>query len=118
MKKTNRSNLIVGELDFGFSDLYRHFVKKGTGKIIQANAWKPHVTIFDGKSKIDLTNHDFWKKHDGKRVTIKYNLEVTKHWKFWVLPVECEFFKEIRAELGLKRDFPFHITIGRDHDDK
>lgn len=114
LKKQNRSNMIVGELDFGFSDFYRHLVKKGTGKIIQNNAWKPHVTIYDGKSRVNHQTSELWKKYDGKRVKIRYSVDIQKHWKFWVLPVECEFFKELRAELGLKNDYPFHITIGRD----
>jgi hypothetical protein len=114
LRKNNRSNLIVGELDFGFSEFYQHLIKKGTGKIIQGNAWKPHVTIFDGKKSLSEEAKKLWKKHHGKTVKIRYSVDVEKHWKFWVIPVECEFFKQIREELGLKGSFPFHITVGRD----
>jgi 2'-5' RNA ligase len=108
--------MIVGELDFGFSNFYQYLVKKGTGKIIQGNAWRPHVTIFDGRSKLSDEAMKLWKKYDGKVIKIKYNVDITKHWKFWVMAVECDFFALIRKELGLKSDnYPFHITIGRDY---
>jgi hypothetical protein len=114
LRKNNRSNMIVGELDFGFSEYYQHLIKKGTGKIIQGNAWRPHVTIFDGRANLSQSAMQLWKKYHGKIVRIKYSVDVTKHWKFWLLPVQCEFFNVIRSELGLKSDYPFHITVGRD----
>ena len=107
--------MIVAELDFGFSEYYQYLIKRGTGKLIQGNAWKPHITIFDGKIKLPSKTNALWKKYHGKSITIKYSVEIEKHWKFWVLPVvDSDFLQEIRDELGLIAKHPFHITIGRD----
>jgi hypothetical protein len=72
-----------------------------------------HVTIVSGKEKIpDLTA---WKKHEGEKVEITYDIEtLRKDWSFWNFRVDVPRARELRTELGMKPDYHFHLTAGRD----
>lgn len=99
-----------------FGAYYRwHLRNHGVG-MLQATAWKPHVTILDGRQEVKPEFQNLWKKYSGEIVTFEYDIELEKIWKFWVLPVRCDFFKEIRKELGFKNDYPFHITVAREYE--
>lgn len=99
-----------------FSAYYRWILRmRGVG-MIAAPAWKPHVTILDGRHVVDGTYMHAWKKHDGEIVEFEYGVDIYKQWKFWALPVRCPKFDEIRKELGFTDPYPYHITVGREYD--
>lgn len=99
-----------------FSAYYRwHLRCRGIG-LLQQPAWKPHVTVLDGRKAIDEKYHHLWKKYDGLIVSFEYGVEVEKIWKFWVLPARSDFFDTIRKELGFTEAHPYHITIGREYE--
>ena len=99
-----------------FSAYYRWILRmRGIG-MIQQPAWKPHVTILDGTVPVKNEYLHAWKKYDGQIVDFVYGVDMYKTWKFWVLPVKCEFFDTIRKELGFFKPYPYHITIGREYE--
>jgi len=100
-----------------FSDYYRWILRmRGIG-MIQMPAWKPHVTILDGRYPVADSYLPAWKKHDGELIQFEYCVEeLYKQWKFWVLPVRCVYFDEIRKELGFYKTYPYHITVGREYE--
>lgn len=99
-----------------FSAYYRWILRmRGIG-MIQQPAWKPHVTVLDGRKPVAEEYRHLWKKYDDLIVPFEYGVEIEKVWKFWVLPVRCDFFDTIRTELGFKGTYPYHITVGREYE--
>lgn len=113
IRKVRPGSLIVADLDFGIGEYYRWWVKKRFGLQLQHTAWKPHVTILDGKQPLNPKQMDKWKLHEGVLVDIDYSVDIEQHWKFWVLPVRSKQIQDIRKELGLPQKDNLHITIGR-----
>ena len=70
--------------------------------------------MLDGRQEVAENKQEFWGKYHDAEITFEYSVEIEHHWKFWVLPVRCSFLNDIREELGLNREYNFHITIGRD----
>jgi hypothetical protein len=74
--------------------------------------WGKHVTVVRG----DELGHESaaWKKHAGRKVDIMYLPEAKFTHGFWSLPVmKTDELRELRTELGLTREYNFHITIAR-----
>lgn len=115
-KKMHKTKTLILKLkNDNLTEYYKwHLQKKyGTWFDLQKPMWGYHVTIVSGNEKIvEETN---WKKYQNKKLSIKYSINLEKHWKFWVLPVYSDNFKKIRAELGLNPDYKFHLTIGREY---
>ena len=99
-----------------FSAYYRWLLRRRGIGMIQQPAWKPHVTILDGRREVPEEFRRLWKKYDGQVVSFEYGVDIQKVWKFWVLPVRCALFEKIREELGFNPDYPFHITVGREYE--
>lgn len=114
LRKVRPGSLIVADLDFGTAAYYRWWIKKRFGLELQPTAFMPHITILDGKVKLDDNKFKtLWKKYQNKLIDFEYSVEVEQHWKFWVLPVRGKTLEGIRAEFGLNPNYKFHITIGR-----
>jgi len=113
LRKERPGSLIVADLDFGIGEYYRWWVLKRFGLMLQPTAWKPHVTVLDGRKGLSPEAMKLWKKHQNKIIDLEYSVEVEQHWKFWVLPVRSKALNDIRSELGLESSKNFHITIGR-----
>lgn len=111
---------VIAQVDSGIVFYYNYLVRKNVLNPLGVDfapklhypMWGAHVTVLDGRSHV--RNRKDWKKYDGENIDIYYSPHVEKRWKFWVLPVKCELFSEIRRELGLNSDYNFHITIGRE----
>lgn len=101
------------EADFGLAAFYRWLVFRRFGLRLQPTAWKPHVTVLDGRKKVEPHFQKFWKKYEKQKVEFEYSVEVEQHWKFWVLPVRSEQLLDMREELGFSRNYPLHLTFGR-----
>lgn len=115
LKKTHKQRTLIIQPRYDDMDLYyQWFLKKRYGLMLQRPVWRTHVTIVKGDER--FTNAEAWKKHEGRFIEFEYSPELEKRWQFWVLPVRGAKLKDMRAELGLKSDFPFHITIGRLYD--
>lgn len=115
LKKKHKARSVIIQPKFDDIDLYyQWFLKKRYGLRLQRPVWRPHVTIVKGNEKIK--NELSWKKHDQVIIEYEYSPAIEKNFQFWTLPVRCDQMKELRRDLGLKPDFPFHITIGRLYD--
>jgi hypothetical protein len=65
--------------------------------------------------KDEKTFEQLKKSLNGKIISVPYNVVVRKQWQFWVLEVKpTKEMIDIRRQLGLKENYPFHITVGRD----
>lgn len=104
---------LVAEVDHGFSLYYCWWVKRQWGLNLQLPVWKPHITVLNGKQPVLPEYHKLWKKHERRKIVFEYSVEFEQHWKFFVLPVKCEVFNDIRAELGLPAWNHYHVTFGR-----
>lgn len=109
------------ETPSGISDYYRHMLVRSVINpfrqegVDMTKVHPPmigaHITVINGRHTIPPSN-TFWKKYDGKIIEYEYSIELEQVWKFFVLPVRCEFLERVREELGLP-PHPFHITVGR-----
>lgn len=115
LKKTRKEEewWLICEVDYGLAAFYRHLVFKRHGLQLQPTAWKPHITVLDGRKPVKPEFRKFWKKYDKQKIDFEYSVDIEQHWKFWVLPVRSKKLEEIRKELGFFNDYPLHITFGR-----
>lgn len=121
LKKTHRSfdTGIILKVDNGISHYYSWLIKRRHGISLQLPAWGTHVTLVSDRDKvknIDLFNA-LKDRFNNSFLKLTYDVQIEKHWKFWVLPVKAsDELLEIRQSLGLRLDYPLHITIGREHE--
>lgn len=115
MRKVRPGSFLIAEVDNSIAEYYRWWVKKRFGLILQNTAWKPHITVLDGRQRLSQEQMKLWKKYQGQIITFEYSVDIEQQWKFWCLPVKSIALDNIREEFGLesRKPFPFHITIGR-----
>ena len=93
--------------------------------ILKPQSWPAHISVVRGEMP-DQSKQHLWKKYDGELVKFKYdhvgkfkinpfNKGNAPGYAFFV-EVECEKLINIRKELGLKCDWPLHITFGRTYE--
>ena len=119
--KRNNPWWIVVDIDRSIQKYYGHWINNIISppwlikrKLIQTPLWGGHITVLDGRQEPPLENQQHWGKYHNLEINFEYSVEIEHHWKFWVLPVKCPMLNDIREELGLDGNYPFHITIGRD----
>lgn len=105
--------MAVVETGYGISDYYRWWFHKKYGVSLLRPAWKPHITVLNGKEKVQEQFSDLWGKYNNKRIEFLYNPKFEQHWKFFVLPVYCPQLISIRRELGFTDKIHLHLTFGR-----
>lgn len=115
LRKTRKADkfMLVLELKGDIAKYYAWWLKKHFHLEVQLPAWRPHVTVLDGRIAVREEKHHLWKKYQGELITFEYNVNIEQHWKFWTLPVRSERLNEIREELGFARTDKLHLTIGR-----
>lgn len=120
LKKVHRAfdSGIILKVDNGISDYYSWWLeKRGNVFNLSRPAWGTHITVVSDRDKVkDLqTFKQLQQEFNGKILSVPYDVRLKKVWQFWVLDViPTKEMQHIRQSLGLKLDFPFHITIGRD----
>ncbi len=119
LKKIHRSfdNGIILKVDNGITDYYSWWLNRRYGITLSRPAWGTHVTVVNDRDRVKNTKafEDLKKRFNGKIVRLGHHVALKKQWQFWVLDVSpSPELIEIRRDLGLKEDYPFHITIGRD----
>lgn len=97
----------------GLSDYYRWWIDREFHLWIQPPMLNVHVSVFNGKESLGPEANRILTQLNNTVVEYEYSVDVQQHWKFWVLPVRSEALKNIREQCGVKRDYHFHITIGR-----
>lgn len=121
LKKSHRSfdRGVILKVDNGIVDYYSWWLQRkfGQGMKISSPAWGAHVTIVNDKDKVKDVEKlkDLQTRFNGKIIQINHEVHLKKQWQFWVLMVKpTKEMIQIRRDLNLREDFPFHITIGRD----
>ena len=119
LKKSHRSfdRGVILKVDNGIVEYYSWWLWRKYGIKVSLPAWGAHVTVVNDKDKVKDVNKlkDLEKRFAGKIIQLSHEVELKKQWQFWVLMVKpTKEMVEIRRELGLRENYPFHITIGRD----
>ena len=119
LKKTHRAfdNAVILKVDNGISEYYSWWLNRKYGISLSKPAWGTHITVVSDKDRVkDIESFNKIKSSlDGKMIQVPYEVDLRKQWQFWVLEVQpTKEMIEIRKSLGLRENFPFHITIGRD----
>jgi hypothetical protein len=119
MKKIHRlsNQTVIVNVDSGIIDYYSYWLWKYKNIKLSRPAWGAHVTIVNDKDRVkDIESFERLKDDFNKSyIKIFHSVKLRKQWQFWILDVEpSEEFLFIRNALGIKENFPFHITIGRD----
>ncbi len=111
---------VVAYVDQGIVDFYRSLIPKS--KNVTRQRYPAHVTIVR-EEKDFPSNRQFWHKHEGKIIQLKYNSVVRNSQFYYWLDVVSKDIEVIREELGLKNEVYdlkppegyaklFHITLG------
>jgi hypothetical protein len=119
--KTKNKGWVVINADNEIARYYRWWVQKERWIELCQPSWGTHVSCVRGEGIRDVYQ-PLWKKHDGEIITFEYEHNVRRsgdttggdrpEW-FWFVDVRCPRIDEIRAELGLRTFFKYHMTIGR-----
>jgi hypothetical protein len=96
--------------------LYQWFIERRYGQALRLNRpmFGTHVTIVPPEES--PPNMRAWGKYEGMEIDIEYDVVLRHHGCFWSLPVYCDWFQQVRRELGLAPAADFHITVGRQLD--
>lgn len=113
-KRSYENELIVAKVS---NDIYRYyawFLNKQYGVVLEPPPFGSHITIADGRKKIDLDKFaEYLSKIDLKKLTIECSPSIYTHWEFFAVRVYSPELDVIRKKLGLSSNYPFHITIGK-----
>lgn len=104
---------LIVSVDNEIGKYYRDWIDRVFHLKLQHPAWGTHITLLNDRDVVKPEFQQHWKKYHNQWIEFEYSVVLEQHWKFWTLPVKCERFIEIRHELGVLHDHPFHITIGR-----
>lgn len=116
-KKSHKTKTLIVQLPRDTLDLYYQWLIKrqfGTWLELQRPMYGLHVTVVKGNERINVPA--CWKKHVGETVEILVGTHLRRNFQFWNLPVRSQRLNELRCELGLREDFPFHLTVGRQYE--
>lgn len=115
-KKPFEEQTIVIDISNDLGRFYSQMLYKETGILLEPPPFGCHVTLNNGKVKMDVDKHkDYLKSLDGKSIQIVIDLDMYRHWEFYALPVCGRELNKIRKKLGLPDKNDFHVTIGRLH---
>jgi len=109
----------VVQIDREITRYYRYWVRQRYGIELFQPSWDAHISVVRGEKPPRL----HWKKHVGEIIEFEYGIEPyngnapnskrNNAEMFWMIDVFCPRFGEIRAELGLRTFYNYHLTIGR-----
>ena len=116
-KKTHKMRTLIVNVRHGnLAQYYEKLIQDELGPwaILRAPMFGYHVTVISGNEHVP--NMNAWKKYEGKKIEVEYEIEtLRKDRSFWNFRVSgTDQLRESRRELGLKPDYHFHLTIGRE----
>lgn len=85
-------------------------------------SWGCHISVVRGGDRIQNDRKHLWKKYDGKTFDFEYELDAHQVYSgynrddqgcFFVTDIVSDDLMNIRRELGLKTDWPLHMTVAR-----
>jgi len=112
--KKESENWVIVETSRDFGLLYRYFLYKQTGTILQSSFWGSHISIVRGEKISPKYKNVFWKKYHNQEVVFSYDPYVMDNGLHWWVLVYSDLLKTLRKELCLSLSAipPFHMTLG------
>lgn len=120
----------VVNIDDEIARYYRWWLKFEKHIHLQPPSWGAHVSVVRGeKPRPEFA--PMWKSHHRNKITLEYchgdireynsnrsdpRAKFVENDKYYVLEVKSPELLDIRAELGLRTDVTFHLTIGKIHE--
>lgn len=119
MRKNKTKWWAVLEVDNSIAEYYRYWVKRNYHYEMLQGAWDAHITVIGGTEPL---NKKYWGCRGGE--VFEFNYEPapqsynpknrrSKEPPHWWIRVNCPILSEIRSKLGLRPEYPYHITIGK-----
>ena len=112
----------IVDVDKEITRYYRHLVNKNVlnpldlpTMSLYEPAWNAHASACRGEYIAPELTH-LWKKYHNQIVEFDYSnyvFQPLNNPNFWCIVVKCPMIDVIRAELGLKTFYSYHITVGR-----
>lgn len=115
-KKPFEEQTIVINISNDIGRLYRTFLLKEEGILLEPPPFGCHVTLNNGKTSFNVKQHkQYLKELQGKTITLSLSVDMYQHWEFFLLSADGHQLNKIRTDLGLPVKTDFHATIGRIH---
>jgi len=106
---------IIVNVSYDFVKYYQWFLYKQYGIQLQSPEFMPHITITNGNEDFELNSKtlEYLESINNTYINFKYSNAIYTHWEFFSVLVYSKELDQIRSNLGLKNNIPFHITLGR-----
>lgn len=120
IKKEKNVWWCVVEIDDEIANYYRWWVSRRYHKTMLKPSWNAHITVVGGTKPKNINK---WKERHGQEVIFAYehypqtydpNVRRSSEPPHWWVRVYCDELNDVREELGLRREYPFHITVGKE----
>jgi hypothetical protein len=104
---------VVLDCQVDIGKYYRNLYELSTFKTekLKVPSWKEHITIVRNEKPV---NEEVWRVYNDRIIEFEYNTIPRWNDQYYWLDVECDFFYQLRIELGLPKEpeIPFHLTFG------
>lgn len=114
----NTQGWCVVHLDPEITRYLRAHIKMNYHLDLIKPSWDAHVSVFRGESHL-ITN-PLWKKYDKHKVEIHYDMNIRQSgdvhkddYQFFFVDVKSDFLLNMRKEMNVPFNWPFHLTIGK-----
>lgn len=117
--KRNTERWAIVSVDREITRYYRWWVQKTYFIELCQPSWDAHISIVRGE-RISPKYQELWRRLHGKEIEFQYGCvpkQVEGKPHFWYVSAEAPEINQIRAELGLRSDFAYHLTIGRTYNE-
>ena len=120
--KTRNAWWCILNVDTEIASYYRWWVKSRHWITLYPPAWKPHISVVRGEMPREASLRQLWGKYAHERVEFAYGNEpklatgrqyAADDGQLWYVEAWSERLQEIRAELGLKTFYSYHLSIGK-----
>lgn len=113
-KRQYNEEIIVGKISNDLCNYYISLIYKKYGILLEKPPFGAHITISDGRQKINIQKYsDYLFQLNNKQFKVLCDPKIYLHWKFFAVRIYSPELSNIRKQLNLSEDYPFHITIGK-----
>lgn len=113
--KRNTDRWAIVSMDREITRYYRWWIKTHYHIDLCQPSWDAHISIVRGEH-ISKNAEALWRSRHGQKIQVKLGIvpkQVEAKPYFWYIDGFAPEIDEIRAELGLKSGFNYHLTVGR-----
>lgn len=113
-KRQYSDEVIIGKVSDDLCNYYISLIYRKYGVLLEKPPFGAHITICDGRKKIDTEKHSqYLSQLNNKQFKVLCDPKIYLHWKFFAIKIYSKELSNIRKNLNLSEDYPFHITIGK-----